>query len=339
MMKVLSLIVATALAGLAVLALYHKGLGSATTASFSDPALTGTIEAREIEVAPEVSARIVAIGVEEGQTVKKGDVIATLDDELFQLRVARLQAALTTARADIASLRAPSRWATIREQQSKIDEAQLAVQENEAALERATGLSEKGAGAQIDVVNAQYAARAAEHRLETAKSGLQVLQTGARQADIDAAEARAAEQEREVELAQLDVKRTKILAPADGVVLRRHYEVGEMVTPGTPIITLLNTQSMWVELAADERMQGSIELGQEADLRPEAMPSQHFKGHVSFVADRHSFTPKTAQTHEDRAMLTFRVKVKIDEPPPYLKPGMFVDVWVLPDGAPSGPKR
>jgi HlyD family secretion protein len=338
MMKTLALLVATALAGLALFALYRNSERNANGGR-ADATLTGTVEAREVDVAPEIAGRIVKLAVDEGQRVKKGDELVTLDDELIRLRIARLEATLATVKAEVENLKAPSRWSTIKQQQSKMQEAAVALDEAKAAFQRATSMHQRGATSQVEVVSADYAVRSASQRLETERNGLRAAESGARPTEIQAAEARVAEQEREIDLAKLDLKRTHITAPMDGLVVRRHYDVGELVSPGTPIFTVLNTASMWIELAADERVHGGIAVGQPAEIRPEAFPGQRITGHVTFVADRHSFTPKAAQTRDDRAMLTFRVKVGVDEGQELIKPGMYVDVTLQPPQPPRPPQQ
>jgi HlyD family secretion protein len=319
-------------AGLAVLggsAASPAGEGAASRT------LLGTIEAREVDVAPEIGGRLVQVAVQEGQPVKKGDLLATLDDEEVKLQIARLEARLAAARASIVDLQAPARDSAISQQRSRTREAQVALDEASAQLARATSLRSQGAGSAVDVDQAEFAVRAARQRVETERKAMAALQSGARPTEVITAEAHAEEQAREVDLAKLTLRRTRLLAPMDGVVLQRHRDAGEMVAAATPIVTLINTGDMWVELLADPRIHADVRVGQPAEVRAEASPGTPVAGRVSFVADRHSFAPRAAQTRDDRALLTFRVKVQIEEPSPLLKPGMFAEVVLKPTAAAS----
>jgi HlyD family secretion protein len=331
MFKAVAIFLATSLVGVASLSLF-KGSDVASLASLGAigapkpaGAVTGTVEAREVSLAPEISGRITGLPFEEGQKVKAGDVIATLDDEEIRLRIARLEARLTAARAEVSSLAAPAATPAIAQQRSRVHEAEVALAEAMSASTRAQDLRTHGATSQADVDNTAFKVRAAEQRLETERRAVRTLEAGGRPVDVQVAEAKAEEQAREIDLARLDEKRSKLLAPMGGVILRRHREVGELVTPGTPVLTLIDSDHLWVELSVDERLHGALVVGQKVELRAEALPGQSLTGRVSFVADRFAFTPKDAQTREDRALLTYRVKVAVDNPPAALKPGMFVD--------------
>jgi HlyD family secretion protein len=289
-------------------------------------ALTGSVEAREADISCQIGGRIVELHAEEGRRVKKSDVLAVLDDEEIRLKIARLEAHIDTARAERVDLKAHPRDAELQLQRSKIEEARAAADKSRAQLERARVLARSSAGTRAELEDAQLAVASADERVHTEKNALELLLSAPRRSVLDAQDARIVELQRELDLLKLELKRTRVEAPIDGVVLRRNFELGETVPVGGALVTLLDTREMWVELAADEKLHGHLTLGQAATVRAEASGDQTVAGKISFIADRHSFTPRDVQTGDERSKLTFRVKVAIEWPPPWLKPGMYVDV-------------
>jgi HlyD family secretion protein len=293
--------------------------------SFGPRALTGSVEAREADISCQIGGRIVELHAEEGSHVKKGDVLALLDDEEIRLKIARLEAHIDIARAERVDLKAHPRDAELELQRSKIEEARAASDKANAQLERARVLARSSAGTKAELEDAQLAVASAGERVHTEKNALELLRAAPRRSVLDAQDARIIELQRELDLLKLELKRTRVEAPIEGVVLRRNFELGETVPAGGALVTLLDTREMWVELAADEKLQGHLTLAQPATVRAEAV-DQTVAGKISYLADRHSFTPRDVQTGDERSKLTFRVKVAIESPPPWLKPGMFVDV-------------
>jgi HlyD family secretion protein len=201
-----------------------------------------------------------------------------------------------------------------------------------ASLERQRQLQNRNVGTPAELEAASFSYQSASQRFATEQQALQLLTAPPRPTTLGVAESRLGELESELALAKLTVERTRVLAPVDGVVLSRNYELGEGVARGAPLVTLVSLDQVWVELAADESVHGRLALGREVRVRLEAAPQLAVKGHVSYIADRHSFTPRNVQTRAERTMLTFRVKVALDDPPALVKPGMYADV-IVPAGS------
>lgn len=145
---------------------------------------------------------------------------------------------------------------------------------------------------------------------------------------LQAAEARA-EQIRAV-LDDLSIE-----SPIDGTVISRLAEPGELMAAGAPIVTLVDLSAIYVRLYIPERDLGKIRLGNPVRLYTNASPDAYFTGRVTEVAQRAEFTPKDVHVKDERAKLVIPVKVSIDNPEGYLKPGMAVDARIKwDDGAP-----
>lgn len=119
-----------------------------------------------------------------------------------------------------------------------------------------------------------------------------------------------------------------LVAPSDGTVMAKLVEAGELVVPGRPLVTFVDLQKIYVRVYIPERDIGKLRLGNPARIFTDAFPGRQFAGRVSEIAQRAEFTPKEAHMKDERVKLVFGVKVRIDNPEGYLKPGMPVDVKI-----------
>jgi len=138
---------------------------------------------------------------------------------------------------------------------------------------------------------------------------------------VDAAVARA--QQVRATLAEL-----RILSPIDGTVMSRLVEPGELLAAGAPVATLVDLSALYVKLYVTEADIGKIRLGNPVRLYANAFPDSFFTGQVSEVYQRAEFTPKDVHVKDERAKLVIPVKVAVDNPDGFLKPGMAVDARI-----------
>jgi HlyD family secretion protein len=130
-----------------------------------------------------------------------------------------------------------------------------------------------------------------------------------------------------LEYAALALDDQRIISPADGVVLVKVHEVGEVVTAGSPVIVIGDRSQLWVKIFVPEGWINLIHMGQPATISLDGV-KQSFPGHVSFVASKAEFTPRNVQTQEERITQAFAVKVMLDQPPGNLRPGVAADVVI-----------
>jgi len=130
-----------------------------------------------------------------------------------------------------------------------------------------------------------------------------------------------------VEQAVLALTDQAIVSPVDGVVLLKVHEPGEVVPAGGAVVVVGDRSQLWVKVYVPEGQVNRLQLNQAATLRFDGL-RQSFKGHVSFIAPQAEFTPRNVQTPEERVTQTFAVKVALDEPTAFLRPGVAADVTI-----------
>lgn len=166
---------------------------------------------------------------------------------------------------------------------------------------------------------------AAAADLSAARNTLELVREGPREEDIRAARRRLQEAGAAVEAAELNLAKARLRTPSAGVVLSRNFEVGEMVQPGQPVITLQDLEAPWVEIFVPETEIGQVKLGDAYAVSVDSLPGKSFAGKVTRIYEKAEFTPKTIQTERERVNLVFRVKVEVPDAKGELKPGMPAD--------------
>jgi len=290
--------------------------------------LSGTVEAHESLVSFKVAGRIVELPIEEGQAVACNQLLARLDDDDY-----RQQLAVDSATADVrhSQLRlglAGSRPQDIEGARQAIVDAAADLEQKKKDLARYQALYEKDEitgqvrdQAQTNVTRAQAA-------YDRAQQGYSALVEGTRKEEIAVERATELQARQAQEMSQVRLAYTRLLAPFDGVVLVRQAELGEVISPGSPVVTLADLAHIWIRVYVPETDLGRVRWGQSVAVRTDTYPGKVYQGRVSFIASEAEFTPKTVQTEKERVTLVYRVKVDVDNPGFELKPGMPTDAFV-----------
>jgi len=290
--------------------------------------LSGNVEAHESIVGFKVQGRIVELPVEEGLLVKAGDLIARLDQDDYRQQISIDEAALNNRKAELALSLSGSRVQEKKSAQQAVVDAQAALKLSEADFRRYQALYEK------DEVSAQvrdsYATNLTRARTtyERAVQNLDMVNEGVRREQIDVNRASVHTARQALELSRIRLDYTTLSAPASGVVLVRHAEIGEVVAPGTPVVTIADLDRLWLRGYMNETDLGKIKLGQPVEVKSDTFPGKAYKGKVSFISSKAEFTPKSVETHKERVTLVYRVKIDLDNPAHELKPGMPADAYI-----------
>lgn len=299
--------------------------------------VSGYVEATDVQVAPDVGGRLLELGVEEGDRVTAGQVVARLDTRDLELQLRRLRAERDQAQAQLRLIAAGARAEEVRQARAQVrgadEEVQAARAEVASAtsdLERFEALLRSHAGSvkqrddaatRREVAEARL--RAAEARAAAAREVLARLEAGARREELDAARARVAAVDAQIAVVEKSLADATVTAPATGVVTTRLAEPGELVAPRTPILVITDLDHVWANVYVDEPLVPRVRVGQPAVILTDA--GQRLDGTVTYVSPRAEFTPRNVQTADERAKLVYRLKVRVDNRAGVLKPGMPVE--------------
>lgn len=291
--------------------------------------VSGNIETTEVDVGFKISGRIVHISVQEGDWVKRGRVLATLDDEDLRHRLQLARATLKSAKARLSKALAGSRPEEIREAEAALQQAQFDLENKRSHYERMKALFEKGVLPRETLDNAETGFKIAGAALQRARENYQLVMAGPRKEDIEDARAQVEQAKASLKLTETQLSYTVLDAPISGVVLVKSGEIGEVVNPGTSILTLGDIENVWLKAYVPEADLGRVKWGQEVIVTTDLNPQKDYKGKISFISSQSEFTPKQIQTEQERVTLVYRIKVDIPNPDRELKPGMPADGKII----------
>jgi HlyD family secretion protein len=291
-------------------------------------AVSGNVEVTQVQASFRVPGRVTERPVDEGQTVRAGQVIARLDDQDLKQQLALRQADAAAAKASLDRLLAGSRTQEIGASKAALQQAEADLVRAKADDGRNTDLLKKEVISQREFDATHSAYLAAEARVKQARDQYDLVKAGPRKEDIEQGRAAFAAAEQAVALAQTQLGYATLLAPTDGLVLSKNVEPGDYVAPGTPVVTLGDLREVYIRAYIDERDLGRVKVAQKASVSTDSYPGKRYEGRVTFISQEAEFTPKTVQTQKERVALVYRIKVTVPNPSGELKPGMPADVVI-----------
>jgi HlyD family secretion protein len=210
-------------------------------------------------------------------------------------------------------------------------------------------LYEKGAETQFNLDNAKNQLDIAKYNLESAKNTVESskAQLNSLKSQLEAARAKLAlltngatermkasakygveQAEKSYELSKINLNKSNIISLYSGTIETVNFKVGEYVSPGSPIATLLDTNNLWVKIYVPEKTLPILKLNQEVKLKSEFLKDRTIKGKIVYISPEAEFTPVNTVTKKDRMKLVFEVKIKILDNLEAVKPGMLLDVYI-----------
>jgi HlyD family secretion protein len=278
---------------------------------------TGTLNAEvTVPVGSQVSGQVKELFADFNAEVRKGQLIARIDPETFEYRVRQAQADVDAARAQVLNAQAGVSAAS-----AMVSRVSVNLAEARRDLDRKQQLVERNfiSGAELD--KARAVMDAAVEELRSARAQVEVAQ-----AQTGSARAVVAQREAQLQQARVDLERTAIRAPVDGVVIKRSIDAGQTVAASlqSPELFVIarNLRDMQVETSIDEAEIGRIRVGQRATFTVDSYPGRSFSGEVRQVR-------KAALTVQN--VVTYTVVVATPNPDLALIPGMTANVRVITD--------
>ncbi|HEY6872202.1 MAG TPA: efflux RND transporter periplasmic adaptor subunit [Geobacteraceae bacterium] len=324
----------TALAAIAALALTSAALVYYTTTQRHGNGRTvvrvsGNIEVTSVEVSFKVAGRVQDRPVDEGETVKAGQVVARLDSADLAHEVAIRRAEAETARAALRELEAGSRKEEIAQAEAALAAAQAEANRLADDFGRQEELFHREVIPKQRFDQARAARDTSQAQARQAREALALVRKGPRRERIDQGRARLRETDAGLALATERLGYATLTAPVAGTVMSKNIEPGEQVAVGTPVITIGELDSVWVRAYIPETELGRVKLGQKARITTDTWPGKRYDGTVTFISPEAEFTPKNVQTQKERVKLVYRIKITLPNPNRELKPGMPADAEIL----------
>lgn len=269
---------------------------------------SAVVEGTTFIVSSVVQGQLLDVAKKEGDAVKNGELVATIDTVQLVLKKREIQANINEIEATL-----QSKKVDINAGQSDLDGAQR-------EFVRVDTLAKKGAipTQQRDNLKTQY--DGARLRLDANQKTLLSLSDRIKGLKI------------RIEQADDQISDCYIKAPSDGIVSTKYRNRGEVVVPGTPIYEIIKYDTLTADFFVPQPVLASITYGQMLKVRIDyddgaGMTEKYTEGKVSWISDDAEFSPKNIQTRESRNELVFRVRLEIDNKDGMLKRGLPVEIW------------
>jgi HlyD family secretion protein len=293
--------------------------------------LYGDVEIREVDLAFNAEGRVATMSNQEGDRVKAGQLIATLDDGTYSSALDLAKAQQGQAQAKLDLLLAGSRFEDIDRARAALASAEAQLVNAQGSYNRQAGLVGRGATPQQTLDDAKAALDSAQAAVSSARAQLTELINGPRPQEIEAGRAALNEATAQVALAQTEENDTRLYAPVDGVIMTRVVEPGTVVLPSSTIYALANTSETWVRAFVPETMLGDVAPGTKVTITNDTKGAKPYHGVIGYVSPEAEFTPKTVETPDLRTQLVYRFRVRVTDADSGLRQGMPVTI-TLPGG-------
>jgi HlyD family secretion protein len=178
----------------------------------------------------------------------------------------------------------------------------------------------------------QIAAQVAQ--VERARAAVRLAEANSiemKRREQELATRRAEESRSKASLSLIDTQLadTVAISPVDGVVLVKAADVGEVLAPGTTVVTIGDIDHPWLRGYVNETDLGKVKLGSKVKVTTDSYPGKTYNGRVTFIASEAEFTPKQIQTQQERVKLVYRVKIELENPNHELKLNMPADAEIV----------
>jgi HlyD family secretion protein len=288
---------------------------------------SGTVEARQADLGFQLAGRVERIGVREGARVDSGAELASLEHAELAAEREVADAQVRAARALLDELEAGSRSEEIARARAALA---VTVERREAArrdVERLRPLAEQQLVSRQDFDHQRTALGVAEGEADKATEELRLLERGPRPERIAAQRAALAQATATVQRIDATLAQSTLRAPFGGVIVVRHREPGEALSPGAPVLTLRDLGDRWVRLYVPGDEVGRLHVEQPATITADSYADRRYAGTISYIASVAEFTPRNVQTTKDRVKLVYEVRVRVTgDAAADLKPGIPADV-------------
>ena len=272
----------------------------------------------QVDLFPKVSGYLERIDVHIGDIVKQGQVIAQVDRTDFLQKVREIEAKVAQAKAQLSELETGTRAEELHQAEESVKQAQSRFENARLQHERIEALYKRDVISKKERDIADMDFTVAEAQLASNQQNLKLLREGARQEVREGSQAKLREMEAILEQERTRLQNAKIVAPFRGEISRKYMDAGALVSPSTPLVSLVHTETLKIVANVLEKDIPLLKAGMKAKIRTESYPGRVFEGRVEKINSALDLSTRTLQA-----------EVYIHNADRSLKPGMFANVEVV----------
>ncbi|MGE5400241.1 MAG: HlyD family secretion protein [Ignavibacteriales bacterium] len=290
---------------------------------------SGTIEATNVTVSSKTAGQVRKLTRDEGENVKAGDTLLTIDHDLLNIQLDQAVAGRELSEAQLRLLRSGARTEDISQSGEALKQAEVNLEQASKDKDRMASLYESKSITKKQYEDAITRFQLTQAQYNAARENLRKMKNFARPEEIRQAEANLQRAQAGVDLLKKNIQDSYVTSPISGVVVKKFVEAGETVAPSSSLFRISDLSTVNLIIYVSEEELGKVKLGQKAAISIDAFKNKTYEGKVIYISPEAEFTPKNIQTKDERTKLVFAVKIAIPNPSFELKPGMPADAVIL----------
>ncbi|MCG3701805.1 efflux RND transporter periplasmic adaptor subunit [Aliarcobacter butzleri] len=292
----------------------------------------GNIDTRTVNVGFRFLGKIENITKDEGEIVKKDEILVKLDTASLEKSLEELNEKIFASKLELSKLQTGYRQEEILEAKAAMEEAIENLNKTKDTYNRQANLFKTKSTSEENFTISQLNYKQALATLDKAKALYELRKNGYRDEDIKIQESNLKSLEIQAEKLKIDLNDSVIKAPVNGVILTRFKEIGAITNAGESILEIAKTDEFWVRAYIDEKNLGNIRPGLKMSIQTDSR-SENYEGVIGFISPVAEFTPKNIETQELRADLVYSFRVIVKNPDDKIRQGMPVTLKIVQNNA------
>jgi HlyD family secretion protein len=283
----------------------------------------GEADATRLDIAARVDGRVKDIPVERGQNVPAGAVLVRIDNPETLAKHEQMVTAKAVAEAQLANVLVGTRVETIAARKAELERAQAALVLAQKTYDRTHTLTEQGNAPQARLDQVTDTLHETERAVDQAKSAYEQAVNGYTKEERAIAKANVEKADADIQSVRSIIDQLVVYAPVASQVYQRNVEPGEYVSPGVPLITLIDLADVWIHFDLREDLVKSLKVGDRFDVRIPALDDRRVTVEVKLIATKGEYTSwRATRATGDFDLRTFSIRAYPVQPVPELRPGM-----------------
>jgi HlyD family secretion protein len=314
--RVPAIIVGVVIAAVAALSIWYLVRG--------EPLLVqGEVDATRLDLAARVDGRVAEIPVVRGQNIDAGAVLVRIDNPETLAKNEQALAAKVVAEAQLANINAGTRAEVIAARKAAMERAQAGVVLAQKTYDRVNQLAASGNAPQARLDQMTDSLHESQRAADQAKSAYEQAVNGYTREEHEIAEANVGKALADIKAVQSIIDQMVVYAPLASQVYQRNVEPGEYVSPGVPLVTLVDLNDMWVHFDLREDLVRTLKVGDRFDVRIPALADRRITLEVKLIATKGEYASwRATRATGDFDLRTFSIRAYPVEKVPELRPGM-----------------
>src|SRR5580692_380210 len=283
----------------------------------------GEVDATRLDIAARVDGRVKQIPVERGQNVAAGAVLVQIDNPETVAKHEQMKAAEAVAAAQLANVLAGTRVETIAARKAEMERAEAALVLAQKTYERTHILTEQGNAPQARLDQVTDTLHESERAVDQAKSAYDQAVNGYTKEERAITRANVEKANADIQSVQSIIDQLVVYAPVASQVYQRNVEPGEYVSPGVPLVTLIDLADVWIHFDLREDLVKTLKVGDRFDVHIPALGERSVTVEVKLIATKGEYASwRATRATGDFDLRTFSIRAYPVQPVPDLRPGM-----------------